>query len=126
MFDGKTTGEMYTLTISNNTTVIGCNVHAYGSDVVVKIPEGVTHIAPYALQNCTGIQRVILPNTLKDIGQAAFIGCLDLEAVYIPDTVKTLGVGIFRNCPKLKRVHVPQHIKDKTKIFNRGLPSFLW
>lgn len=126
MFGSKATGDQYTLTISNSTTLINCNVHSYSDDVVVRVPEGVTHIAPYALQNCAGIQRIILPNTLKEIGQAAFIGCLDLEAVYIPDTVKVLGAGIFRSCPKLKRVHVPQHIKDKTKTFERGLPSFLW
>jgi len=126
MFDNKTTGELYTLTISNNTTVIGCNVHAYSNDVTVTIPEGVTHIAAYALENCTGIQKIILPKSLKDIGQCAFMNCKDLEVVYIPDTVKSLNNGVFRNCLKLKKVHIPKHIKDKTKTFERGIPSFLW
>lgn len=126
MFDGKTTGELYTLTVSNGTTVIGCNVHTYDSDVIVTIPEGVTEIAGYALQGCSGIKRIILPKTLKKIGQAAFISCTDLESVYIPDTVTEIGDGVFRNCPKLKRVHVPPKIMEKAHTKDRGLPSYMW
>lgn len=84
MYDTKATGEEYTLTIANENILIGCNVHAYGNEVVVKIPEGVKEIAGYAMQGCAGVKRIILPKTLKKIGQAAFISCVDLEAVYIP------------------------------------------
>lgn len=126
MFDSKTTGEEYTLTIINESTLIGCNVHAYGNEVVVKIPEGVKEISGYAMQGCSGVKRIILPKTLRKIGQAAFISCVDLEAVYIPDNVTEIGVGIFRNCPKLKRVHVPPKIMEKASEKARGLPSYMW
>ena len=126
MFDSKTAGEEYTLTIANEIILIGCNVHAYGNDVVVKIPEGVKEIAGYAMQGCSGVKRIILPKSLRKIGQAAFISCTDLEAVYIPDTVTEIGVGVFRNCPKLKRVHVPPKIMEKAFSKDRGLPSYMW
>lgn len=126
MFDGKTTGEEYTLTISNNTTVIGCNVHAYGNEVIVTIPEGVQEIAGYAMQGCSGVKRVVLPTTLRKISQCAFMNCSDLESVYIPDTVKEIGTGVFRNCSKLKRVHVPPKIKESACSMDRGLPSYMW
>lgn len=126
MYDTKAAGEEYTLTIVNESILIGCNVHAYGNEVVVKIPDGVTEIAGYAMQGCAGVKRIILPKTLKKIGQAAFISCVDLEAVYIPDSVTDIGVGVFRNCPKLKRVHVPPKIMEKAFSKVRGLPSYMW
>ena len=126
MYNSKATGDEYTLTIANETTLIGCSVHAYGNEVVLKVPEGVKEIAGYALQGCSGIKKIVLPNSLRKIGQAAFISCTDLESVYIPDTVREIGVGVFRNCPKLKRVHVPPEIMNKATANDRGLPSYMW
>lgn len=126
MEDQKKRAEDYTLEIVNGSTLVSCSVHSYGSDVVVRIPDGITHIAPYGLQNCSGVQRFVLPASLVSIGDCAFLNCTDLKAVYIPDTVKALGKGIFRNCPKLQRAHIPENIKKKATDFTRGLPSYLW
>ena len=116
----------YTLTISNGTTVTGCNVHAYGNNVTVNLAEGITNIAPYAFENCTGIRVIKLPKSIVEIGQCAFMNCTDLEEVRIPDTVRKIGNGIFRNCSKLKRTHIPVHVRENWKSFIRGLPSFMW
>lgn len=118
--------DEYTLTISNGTTVTGCNVHAYGSNVIIRLSEEITKIAPYAFENCSGIRKIILPKSVERVGMCAFKDCSDLEEVFIPDTVKTLEVGIFRNCKKLRRTHIPAHIKETTTKFDKGIPSFLW
>jgi len=39
---------------------------------------------------------VILPDTIREIGDYAFIGCTELEEPDIPDSVEKIGIDIFR------------------------------
>ena len=64
------------------------------------LPEGITSIREYAFQGNAHIQSVILPNSLKDIGQLAFDQCKALKYVTFgncPDAV--LGYRVFAGCP---------------------------
>ncbi len=61
--------------------------------------ESVIAIAPFALNNKTEITQVIIPRTIKAIGQEAFSGMTNLGVVYIPDTVETMGLEVFKNTP---------------------------
>lgn len=46
----------------------------YGDDLIesVKIPEGVTNIDRWAFAECTNLKTVVLPSTIKTIGNKAF------------------------------------------------------
>lgn len=43
------------------------------------IPEGVKTINRNSFWNCTGIQTIVLPKTLEDIGYNPFVGCLNIR-----------------------------------------------
>ena len=48
----------------------------------VSIPNGVTEIGLYAFKGCTGISEIYLPLTLTKINNSAFNGCTSITDVY--------------------------------------------
>ena len=48
-----------------------------------------------AFQNCSGLQSIILPNSLISIGNNAFNGCSNLMSITIPNSVNKIGTSAF-------------------------------
>ena len=46
----------------------------------------------------TGMETIIIPNTVEMIGSRAFLGSSNLTKVYIPSSVTKIGTGAFRDC----------------------------
>ena len=53
----------------------------------------VVEIEGYAFKDCTRLKKVVLPDTLRQIGEFAFKDCIRLETLIIPDTVEKIGWG---------------------------------
>ena len=70
----------------------------------LEIPEGVTAIPARALQDCTYLETVILPESLESIGDYAFSGCKGLKTVEMKNNVTTVGSYAFQNCTGLENV----------------------
>lgn len=96
-------------------------------------------IGSNAFRNCTGVEQIIIPATVKEIDNDAFCGCINLSQVVILDNVERIGkdcfystaltefrfpkrlqiveTGAFGNT-KLVRVEIPQNVKEiKSKAF---------
>ena len=56
--------------------------------------------------NNNEIKNLVIPNTVKSIGDGAFYGCTSLTSVTIPNTVTSIGYGAFSECSNLNRVHI--------------------
>lgn len=56
------------------------------------------------LSSCTGVEEVLLPDTVKIIGADAFNGCADLTTLNIPEAVTEIGERAFAGCGKLKNL----------------------
>ena len=63
----------------------------------------VTAIAPRAFEG-SALRRVVLPDSLQQIGEMAFSGCAHLSAVAIPSAVARVGTLAFAKCASLTRV----------------------
>lgn len=96
----------------------------YGNDTEITIPEGVEILADN-LFNATQyggnpsndkITRIVLPESLKQIGCCCFRGCLSLQEINIPSNVKNIGVGAFYDCINLTKVE----ISETTSISNQA------
>jgi len=64
----------------------------------VVFDEGVVHIADYAFkhhEDDSGIEKLVLPSTLKSIGDYAFEGQKLLGEIVLPDCFEALGVNSF-------------------------------
>lgn len=56
---------------------------------------GLSSIGVNAFQNCSGLESIVLPNSLISIGSNAFYGCSNLASLIIPNSVNTIGNGAF-------------------------------
>ena len=104
-----------------------------GTDTEVTVPaeyngKTVTAIGSRAFYDCSFITKIILPDSLKEIGDVAFgyctslqtveipactrilnsvfLGCTSLREVTLPDGVVTIGSNLFSNCNSLQKVTI--------------------
>lgn len=79
----------------------------------------VTQISANACKNNRRLKKVVLPKTIKTIGNSAFQGCGSLTSITIPKKTKTIGKKAFYKCTKLKTV-----IVKATSLKNVGTNAF--
>lgn len=81
------------------------------------VPDGITHIEPYAFADCSELTRVILPESIKYIGKNAFEGCSKLQEINIPKHTRIAGKA-FAYCGTLNTTTA---IVSDNKLFRVGV-----
>ena len=61
----------------------------------VVLPDTVREIGQYAFTNCSSLAEINLPEGLRSIGISAFSGCEALRSVRIPSTTSEIGFSAF-------------------------------
>ena len=80
---------------------------------LVSFEEGTTVIAGSLFRGCTGIEEIVIPDTVEVIHGNAFNHCVRLNSVTIGSGVKTIGEYAFEHCISLTNVNLPDSV---TKI----------
>ena len=62
---------------------------------VMTIPEGVTHISAGAFGSNQNVKKVVLPESLREIGDYAFFGCTNLKEVVFNGGSTGLSLGNY-------------------------------
>ena len=61
----------------------------------IVLPEGIREIADKAFEGCRNLTEVVLPDSLLKIGKAAFAGCSNLTGIVLPDSLAKIGASAF-------------------------------
>ena len=99
----------------------------------IQFAKGTTDISRSLLRN-TGLEKIELPDTIKNVGEYAFAGCENLEEVKLangteqlkkyafkdsalkeielPRSIKTIGIGAFLNCKNLSKVTLSDGLEE--------------
>lgn len=103
----------------------------------LSIPDSITYggitypvatIGEWAFSGCSGLDTVIVPNTVDTIGYSAFRGCNHLVSISLPRTLRNIGEGAFYACSGLETVALPDSItviRRMTFVACRKLESIL-
>ena len=75
-------------------------------DKECRIKEGTTIIAEEAFEECSELETVILPSSLKYINSSAFSSDVNLKNVQISSGLKELGDKAFDECTALEKISV--------------------
>lgn len=89
-------------------TAVRC-VDRQADDLDIQFEAGacpVVAIAPRTFEGCAALRRVILPESLRQIGEMAFSGCSHLRLLTIPGGVQRVGTLAFAKCSQLERVRI--------------------
>ena len=79
------------------------------------IPHGVVTIR--AFQGCTGLKEIVIPDSVKEIGDCAFLGCTGLKEIVIPDSVTEIGWRAFSGCTGLTHLTIPSTVRLDSGAF---------
>ena len=112
VFEGD--GDMYEFYLRSDVPWIfnGVDYTEYESLISeVIIPEGITSVAGHAFSGFTNIGAVVLPSTIKYIGQYAFNDSTIYD-INFPEKLETIGVGAFKNCRRLTRLDFNAGLKE--------------
>ena len=94
-----------------------------------------TTIGQYAFAGCSVLgsvaeKPVVIPNTVKTIGNSAFYYCKALKSVTIPSLVETIEQYTFASCDSLEKVEIASGVKNigcyafaYSKIKHISIPS---
>lgn len=69
-----------------------------GSDLKVMVPDSVIEIGENAFQGCISLEEIKIPDLVTSIGENAFQECISLEKIEIPDSVTNIGENAFKGC----------------------------
>ena len=89
-------------------TAVRC-IDRQADDLDIQFEAGacpVVAIAPHAFEGCAALRRVILPESLRQIGEMAFSGCAHLRTLVIPGGVRRVGTLAFAKCSQMERVRI--------------------
>lgn len=101
-------------------TGISINNIKHSTEVVeAKIPEGIHYIARFK----GNVNKLILPLSLKMIGESCFSGLDDLEEVVFDSGVTIIPPNCFTDSPLLKRVRLSGYEKEicKEAFYESGI-----
>lgn len=88
------------------------------SNTTINIRENTRGIAGHAFADCKGLESIIIPDGVCNIGEVAFYGCEDLKKITIPNSVDYIGDDAFRGCDNLiiycEREREPESWKGST------------
>ncbi len=87
-----------------HTLVVGCK------NSEIPNNENIISITGYAFEGCTGLKRLIIPDSVTSIGGSAFEGCTGLTTITIPAGVTKIWSGTFEGCTGLKNVLIKGNI----------------
>lgn len=91
---------------------IGMNAF-YGCTAIASLDLSktkLTEVDDGAFAGCTALVGVVLPETVKVIGNGAFEGCSELTAVSGMKNVIYIGNRAFADCSKLTTAYIPENV----------------
>lgn len=104
-------GLEYSIT-NKKVTITKCPENYEGALTIPSKINGcsVTAIADFAFANCYNLTSVVIPDTIKTMGQYAFNGCQSLKKVTLSKNCKVVSDGAFSECPVLTTVVIPEGV----------------
>ena len=78
-------------------------------DELYVVPDGVEGIADHAFSS-SRVFKVIIPQSVKEIGKSAFSYCHNLQSINIPEGVEELPDRVFAECKNLANIEIPASV----------------
>lgn len=105
------TGEEPTVEYKGTTDTDAKEVTVPDAVTVDGVTYKVTSIAKDAFKGNKTVEKIIIKESVKEIGAGAFEGCSKLNTVTLGNNVETIGNKAFANCKSLTKIVIPKSTK---------------
>lgn len=109
------------------TRIVGGAFHGMNGLKSIVIPNTVKYIGNRVFECCSSLTSIDIPNSVIEIGDMAFADCSSLISINIPNSVNKIGAGAFYGCSSLKSVILSENITSLLTTvgnFEDGSQSF--
>lgn len=91
----------------------------YNSGIeTIILPSSVANLGRGVFEDCANLKSVDLGDSLRTLNRATFSGCASLTDVKLPSTLRQIGSDVFKYCKSLTHIDFPP------KLFNMGEEAF--
>lgn len=96
--------------------------------VIPSTYEGlpVTAIDDSGFMSCTNLEKVIIPSSIKTIGNNAFMRCTKLKKVLGMSGVENYGINAFAMCSNLEYLILPSNLKSIGSTMLRNVKATVY
>ncbi len=96
--------------LGDNTEYVGWEAFNECSNLEKVSISGNVSALERTFARCINLKSIILPKSLKIIGDDTFYGCSSLEEIEAPNGIESIGTNAFIECENLKKVTLPASI----------------
>lgn len=89
----------------------------------VVIPESVTEIGEYVMENCEKLESCEIRGNITEIPKGAFAGCAVLSDLIYPESVENIGAFAFSGCESVKNIEIPENMTELPDSMLSGCAS---
>ena len=93
----------------------GLNIFNSRENNVVKeiiLPVSLKKIGDNTFKNCTMLEKIEIPESVTTIGMNSFSGCCNIKEINISKNIVNLGKETFEGCSLLKKIVLPIGLKS--------------
>ena len=83
----------------------------------VEFPPCVRMIGTQAFEGCSGLTRLVIPDSVTNIASRAFAYYRGLTEVTIPDGIQFVGYWAFGYCGRLANVTIPVYLVERSGYY---------
>lgn len=107
-------GVLYSKDMSS---LVRCPLAYYTEEF--RVPDGISVIRSGALDGCKNIGKVVLPESVTEIGSSAFIDC-SMSSINLPNSISSIGNMAFWGCKALESITLPKKLEviDDNLLYN--------
>ena len=77
----------------------------------IELPEGLERIEQQSFDQCISLSSIIIPSTVKKIGNWTFCGCTQLNNIELREGLEAIGMFAFKDCTALENLRIPSTVK---------------
>ena len=104
--------KITSLHICEGITVINEKVFSEHLFVSATLPESLESLKANTFKDCVLLKEIIIPDSVKSIGESAFANCYSLTLVTLPENLEKLEINTFANCDLLNEITIPEAVKS--------------
>ena len=79
--------------------------------VSIILPDSIRWIGDSCFEGCTSLQNVVLPKNLKALSRDLFYGCTALKTITLPNSIEKIYSGAFSSSG-LESITIPDNVKQ--------------
>lgn len=98
------------ITLSSKTKSLGESAFSQSGIEEIIIPNSVTTVSVSAFSGCSNLKNAILSTGITTLSNSIFNDCTNLTNITIPDSVTMIESSAFRDCSALTNITIPSNV----------------